>query len=73
MQWILGIAAALVVAVLCFVAKELRDMRLLVTDTFARWSTHLFGVDGRGGLTADVRELKRLRRKPIYDDIQDHP
>lgn len=71
--WVGGIASALVIAALLFVASEMRNMRLLITETFAKWSVHLFGVDGRGGLTDDVRRLQYRARKPSYDDIEDHP
>lgn len=73
LKWAAGILGTLMVVVLCFVANELRSMRLLVTETFAKWSTHLFGYDGKGGLTADVRRLQRFRQKPSYDDLEDHP
>lgn len=71
--WISGIASALVISALLFVASEMRNMRLLITETFAKWNVHLFGMDGRGGITNDVRRLQNRARKSSFDDIEDHP
>lgn len=59
------VVGAVVVAGILFNLREIRALRIEVT----KWRVHLFGMDGRSGLTGDVRKLQgRGRRK--YDDME---
>lgn len=68
---IMTIAGALAVAGIVFIYSEIRSVRLLVTDTFARWEMHLFGHNGETGLTGDVRALQRHARRRRFDDLHE--